>query len=96
MRRHMQHLCRANYYLNERDILDIHVHIHNGEVKEGRAPRATASQSSDSPSPKKKRKASKYQREFGRQMKKLKRKHPRTAMKNLMKRAHSATKRALK
>jgi len=76
--------------------LEIHVHIHNGEVKEGRAPRTTASQSSDSPSSKKKRKVSKYHREFGKQMKKLKRAHPRTAMKNLMKRAHRATKRALK
>jgi hypothetical protein len=43
-----------------------------------------------------KRKVSKYQREFGKQMKKLKKKHPRTAVKNLMKRAHRATKRALK
>ena len=45
---------------------------------------------------KKKRKVSKYQKEFGRQLKKLKAKHPRTQIKNLMKRAHSATKKALK
>ena len=45
---------------------------------------------------KKKRKVSKYQKEFGRQLKKLKVKHPRTQIKNLMKRAHSATRKALK
>ena len=42
---------------------------------------------------KKKRKVSAYQREFGRQLKKLKRAHPRTPVTKLMKRAHSATKR---
>jgi len=45
---------------------------------------------------KKKKKVSKYQKEFGRQLKKLKAKHPRTQIKNLMKRAHSATRKALK
>jgi hypothetical protein len=45
---------------------------------------------------KKKRKVSKYQKEFGRQLKKLKAKHPRTQIKNLMKKAHSATRKALK
>ena len=44
----------------------------------------------------KKRKKSKYQRELGRQLKKLKAKHPRTKITALMKRAHRATKRALK
>jgi hypothetical protein len=43
---------------------------------------------------KKKRKVSAYQREFGRQLKKLKRAHPRTPVTRLMKRAHAATKRA--
>jgi hypothetical protein len=43
-----------------------------------------------------KKTASKYQREFGRQLKKLKAKHPKTLAKNLMKRAHRATKRVLK
>jgi hypothetical protein len=43
-----------------------------------------------------KRKVSKYQREFGRVMKQLKRKHPRTKMQNLMKRAHRETKKRLK
>jgi len=41
-----------------------------------------------------KRKVSAYQREFGRQLKKLKKKHPRTPVTRLMKRAHAATKRA--
>ncbi len=44
--------------------------------------------------PKPKRKVSAYQREFGRQLKKLKRAHPRTPVTKLMKRAHAATKRA--
>ena len=44
----------------------------------------------------KKRKKSKYQRELGRQLKMLKKKHPRTAITRLMKRAHRLTKKALK
>lgn len=44
----------------------------------------------------KKRKKSKYQRELGRQLKMLKKKHPRTAITKLMKRAHRATKKAMK
>jgi len=44
--------------------------------------------------PKPKRKVSAYQREFGRQLKKLKKAHPRTPVTKLMKRAHAATKRA--
>lgn len=46
--------------------------------------------------PTKKRKKSKYQRELGRQLKMLKKKHPRTKITALMKRAHRATKKALK
>lgn len=45
---------------------------------------------------KKKRKPSKYQKEFGKQMKALIAKHPRTKVTQLMKRAHRATKKALK
>ena len=45
---------------------------------------------------KKKRKVSKYQREFGRQLKLLKKKFPRTPVTKLMKRAHAATRKALK
>jgi len=45
---------------------------------------------------KKTRKASKYQKELGRQLKMLKKKHPRTKVTNLMKRAHRATKKALR
>ena len=45
---------------------------------------------------KKKRKVSKYQKEFGKQLKKLKAKHPRTKITRLMKRAHSATRKAMK
>ena len=44
----------------------------------------------------KKRRKSKYQSELGRQLKMLKKKHPRTAITQLMKRAHRATKKALK
>ena len=43
----------------------------------------------------KKRKKSKYQRELGRQLKKLKAKHPRTKITALMKRAHRATKKEI-
>jgi len=46
--------------------------------------------------PKKKRKVSKYSREFGIQLKKLKKLHPRTKVQDLMKKAHRATKRAMK
>jgi hypothetical protein len=45
---------------------------------------------------KKKRKVSNYQKEFGKQMKKLKKKHPRTKMSNLMGKAHQATRKSLK
>jgi hypothetical protein len=43
-----------------------------------------------------KRKVCKYQKEFGRQLRLLKAKHPRTPVSKLMKRAHSITRRALK
>lgn len=46
--------------------------------------------------PKKKRKVSAYQKEFGRQLKKLKKKHPKTPVSRLMKRAHIATRKARK
>ena len=46
--------------------------------------------------PKKKRKKSKYQLELGRQLKMLKKKHPRTPITQLMKRAHRLTKKAMK
>ena len=52
--------------------------------------------SEKTPKRKKKRKTSKYQREFGKQMKALIAKHPRTKVTQLMKRAHRATKKALK
>ena len=42
------------------------------------------------------KKVSKYNREFGKQLKKLKAKHKRTPVSKLMGRAHSATRRALK
>lgn len=46
--------------------------------------------------PKKKRKVSAYQKEFGRQLKALKKKHPKTPVSRLMKRAHIATRKARK
>lgn len=48
------------------------------------------------PMEKKKRKVSKYQKELGRQLKILKKKHPRTAITRLMRKAHAATRKALK
>jgi len=61
-------------------------------------PRSIRGRRSDRiPTPtKKKRKISKYQREFGKQLKILKRKHPRTNISILMKKAHRATKKAMK
>jgi hypothetical protein len=50
----------------------------------------------DLPTKKKKRKVSSYSKEFGIQLKKLKKKHPRTPITNLMKRAHAATRKARK
>ena len=44
----------------------------------------------------KKRRVSKYQKEFGKQLKALKRKHPRTPVTRLMKRAHGKTKKAMR
>ena len=46
--------------------------------------------------PKPKRKVSAYQKEFGRQLKMLKKKHPKTPVSRLMKRAHVATRKARK
>ena len=43
----------------------------------------------------KKKKVSKYQKELGRQLKMLKKKHPRTPINRLMKRAHRLTRKAL-
>ena len=71
----------------------------------GRVPPSVADAIADSPPiealndkavRKVKRKVSKYQKEFGKQLKALKRKHPRTKVQNLMKRAHRATKKRLK
>jgi len=46
--------------------------------------------------PKKRKKVSKYSREFGIQLKKLVKKHPRTKVTQLMSQAHRNTRRALK
>jgi hypothetical protein len=43
-----------------------------------------------------KRKVGKYQRVFGKKLRALKAKHPRTAASSLMKRAHRETKKAMK
>jgi hypothetical protein len=57
----------------------------------------TSPAEAEMPAPKpKKRKRSKYNRELSKQLKMLKRKHPRTAITSLMKRAHRATRKALK
>lgn len=47
-------------------------------------------------SPKKRKKISKYGREFGKQLKKLIKKHPRTKVTSLMSKAHRATKKIMK
>jgi len=46
--------------------------------------------------PAKKKKISKYGKEFGKQLKSLIKKHPRTKVTQLMSQAHRATKKALK
>ena len=57
----------------------------------------TSAPSAEMPEPKpKRRKRSRYNRELSKQIKMLKQKHPRTAVTKLMKRAHRATKKALK
>ena len=57
----------------------------------------TSAPAAEMPEPKpKRRKRSKYNRELSKQLKMLKKKHPRTAITSLMKRAHRATKKALK
>jgi len=63
----------------------------NGNMSLATSPMAEA------PSPKpKKRKRSKYNKELSKQLKLLKAKHPRTKITSLMKRAHRATRKALK
>ena len=57
---------------------------------------AAAEMPAPAPAPAKKRKRSKYSKELGKQLKMLKKKHPRTAVTKLMKRAHSLTRKALK
>ena len=57
----------------------------------------TSAPGAEMPEPKpKRRKRSKYNRELSKQLKMLKKKHPRTAITRLMKRAYRATKKALK
>ena len=48
------------------------------------------------PKKKKKKKVSKYSREFGIQLKKLVKKHPRTKVTKLMSQAHRATRKSMK
>ena len=56
--------------------------------------RRLASKKGSTKPAKKTRKASPYQKEVGRQLKKLKAKHPRTPVTSLMKKAHRAAKKA--
>jgi hypothetical protein len=57
----------------------------------------TSAPGAEMPEPKpKRRKRSRYNRELSKQLKSLKKKHPRTAITKLMKRAHSLTRKALK
>ena len=48
------------------------------------------------PVPKRKRKVSRYQKVFGKHLKALKKKHPRTSISSLMKKAHRLTKKEMK
>jgi len=62
----------------------------------GRLVRRKGARAAASAVKKVKRKASAYSKEVGRQLRKLKKKHPRTPISKLMKRAHAAAKRARK
>lgn len=75
--------------------MEIHVHIHDGQTQQGTVTDSNPPTPTSNPS-KPKRKVSKYQREFGRQLKKLKQAHPKTKIGTLMKRAHSATKKTMR
>lgn len=57
---------------------------------------ARLSLSPGTPSSKKKKRVSKYSREFGKQLKKLKVERPRTAITRLMKTAHTRTRKVMK
>jgi hypothetical protein len=71
------------------------------EISTGRSPSVSSTRSKPSrsdriPLPKKKRKVSRYQRVFGKHLKAMKRKHPRTDISVLMKKAHRLTRKELK
>jgi len=66
---------------------------HNARVSTGRRRGVRGSEQRKA---KTKRKVSAYQREFGRQLKKLKKKHPRSKVSSLMKKAHVATRKVRK
>ena len=82
------------------DPQDFRPGIIGGPVIRNRAPavrRAPGNTRSDKiPLPKKKRKVSRYQKVFGKHLKQLKKKHPRTNISTLMKKAHRLTRRELK
>jgi len=59
-------------------------------------PISRATRSDRVPIPKKRRKVSRYQKVFGKHLKALKKKHPRTDISVLMKKAHRLTRRELK
>jgi len=74
--------------------MEIHVHVHNGEVKEGRVPRKRAvSKNSGTDRSKPKRKVSQYQKAVGRHMKALK---GRKFRGNVMKESHKLAKKEMK
>ena len=60
------------------------------------SPRSSSTRSDKIPIPKRRRKVSRYQRVFGKHLKALKRKHPRSNISVLMKKAHRLTRRELK
>jgi len=67
--------------------------VQQGRFREAMSQRGSQRARSLRPMPKRRRRVSAYQKEFGRQLKALKRKHPRTPTSKLMKKAHAATKR---
>jgi len=84
-------MVTVNMTIEEYEALMDLVRSANGNMSLATSPMA------ETPSPKpKRRKRSKYNRELSKQLKLLKSKHPRTKVTSLMKRAHRATRKALK
>ena len=80
---------------SERDIL-LRALLELLSAEAGEVAERTVRRTAPKVAKKAKRKVSAYQRRFGVELKRLKKKHPRTATSALMKRAHRATKKVMR